>query len=222
MSTVTAERNGNGTALGHVTNDARDLISIEEPYTVEVTVRGTATMLFHRWSVEGIAEKAKAAKGSKAKKTDDVNSYVYRNQAGHICLPGRYLIGSLIDPRNGAAKYRQDPRSPRKSALDLYRAGVIALTELAPIFASGSDAPAKEWDYLDQQRVMVQRNGITRVRPAFLAGWQATFELSVLTPEYINRDQLLDVLTLAGRLVGVADFRPSYGRFQVVSFSVTG
>jgi hypothetical protein len=220
MSTATKERNG--TAVGHVTNDARETIAAEEPYTVEVTIRGAATILFHAWSVEAVAEKAKAAKGSKAKKTDDVESYVYRNQAGHICLPGRYLIGSLTDKRNGAAKYRQDPRSPRKSALDLYKAGVISLTERAPMFSNGSDAPAKEWDYLDQQRVTVQQSSITRVRPAFLAGWQATFELSVLTPEYIGRDQLLDVLTLAGRLVGVGDFRPSYGRFQVTSFNVIG
>ncbi|MBY0512744.1 MAG: hypothetical protein K2P78_02390, partial [Gemmataceae bacterium] len=68
--------------------------------------------------------------------------------------------------------------------------------------------------------VMVQRQGITRSRPAFNAGWRATFLVSVLTPEYVKPSDLLAVLTQAGRLVGVGDFRPTYGRFQVVRFEI--
>lgn len=177
--------------------------------TVEIT--GTAPILFHRWSCESVAEKAAAKKGSKAKKTDDVESYVYRDQEGFICIPGRYLIGSITDPRNGSAKYLQDPRSPRKSALDLFKAGVVSTTLLA---STGK----KSWDYIDQQRVTVQRAGITRCRPALNAGWTATFDLQVLLPEYISPQLLLEVLVQAGRLVGVGDYRPSYGRFSVTSF----
>jgi hypothetical protein len=207
--------------IGPVSNDAADQIANGVPYTAHIRVEGTATLLFHRWSNEAVAEKAAASKGSKAKKEDDVESYVYRNVTGDICLPGRYLLGSMIDPRNGAAKYRQDPRSPRKSALDLFRAGVVATTELAPIHsATNPDAPAKVWDYLDAQRVTVQRAGVTRIRPAFLAGWTAEVSLTVLTPEYIPPALLLDVLTMGGRLVGVGDFRPTYGRFAVTSFDV--
>lgn len=207
--------------IGPVTNDAAEQIQNGAPFTAHVRIQGTSTILFHRWSNEAVAEKAAAAKGSKAKKEDDTESYVYRDRAGHICLPGRYLLGSMIDPRNGAAKYRQDPRSPRKSALDLFRAGVVATTELAPMHsASNPDAPAKVWDYLDAQRVTVQRSGVTRIRPAFLAGWSAEVSLAVLTPEYISPALLLDVLTMGGRLVGVGDYRPTYGRFAVTSFDV--
>lgn len=196
---------------------ADQAIAAEAPYIVEVTIEGTAALLFHRWQDDAVAEKAAAAKGSKAKKTDDVESYVYRDAKGQVCLPGVYLHGSLVDPRNGAAKYRQDPRSPRKSALDLFRAGVVPLTDMAPITTVTGDV-ARTWDYLDKRRVTVQRAGITRVRPAFLAGWRCTMELSVLTPEYIAPAALLETLTMAGRLVGVGDFRPMHGRFQVVRF----
>jgi hypothetical protein len=41
-------------------------------------------------------------------------------------------------------------------------------------------------------------------------------------PEYIPPDGLLDVIVNAGRLVGVGDSRPTYGRFQVVRFELTG
>jgi hypothetical protein len=198
-------------ALQPVTNDAASTVLLEAPYIAEVVIRGVAPLLMHRWSCEDVLEKSKARKGSAAKKTDNVEAYIYRCDDGTIGIPGTYLIGSITDPRNGSAKYLQDPRSPRKSALDLYRAGVVSLTLCASL---GKDS----WDYIDQRRVTVQRAGITRSRPAFNVGWEATFQLEVLTPEYIRPEDLLTVLTQAGRLVGVGDFRPSYGRFQVVRF----
>lgn len=54
----------------------------------------------------------------------------------------------------------------------------------------------------------------------FNVGWRATFEFTVGLPEYVNQQDLLAVLTLAGRAVGIADSRPTYGRFQVVNFTV--
>lgn len=203
----------NGTALADLSNDAASDISATEPYIAEIDVCGTAPILFHRWSNEAVAEKSAAAKGSKAKKEDNIESYVYRCVDKTIGIPGVYLVGSMTDPRNGAAKYRQDPRSPRKSALDLFRAGVVSLTDIASLGTA-------EWDYLDSRRVTVQRSAITRVRPAFLAGWKATFVLSVLTPEYIPPALLLDVLVQAGKLVGMGDFRPTFGRFQITKFEV--
>ena len=135
---TTAEPNGLG---GDVSDSGNDTIKLEEPYRVAVTVTGDAAILFHRWQSDSVEAKANAAKGSAAKKTDDVESYVWRDDNGHLCLPGEYLRGTLIDPRNGAAKYRQDPRSPRKSALDLFRAGIVSLTDLGVITrADGSKA----------------------------------------------------------------------------------
>lgn len=190
------------------TNGGADAIEMTEPYVATVRVRGVADILFHRWNVEAVAEKAAAAKGSKAKKTDNIESYVYRNDAGEICIPGEYLRGAIL----GAAKFKQDPRSPRKSAMDLFKAGVVSLSPLATL-------GIKDWDYEHACRVQVQRNGITRVRPAVKTGWEAEFQLMVNTPEYISPALLNEVIANAGRLIGLADFRPTYGRFQVVSFT---
>lgn len=202
-----------------IDNAASEAIAMGEPYTANITIKGTSALLFHRWNNAAVAEKANAAKGSKAKKTDDIESYVWRDTDGLICLPGHYFVGAITDPRNGAAKYRQDPRSPRKSALDLFRAGVVPLTELAPIRSSSGNV-AESWDYLDERRVTVQRAGVTRVRPAFLAGWEADVQVGVLTPEYIPPMMLHDVVSMAGRLVGVGDFRPTFGRFAITKFDI--
>jgi hypothetical protein len=204
---------------GDVSNGGEATIQLDAPYRVSVTVTGSCEILFHRWQSDSVDAKAAAAKGSKAKKTDDVESYVWRNDANQICLPGEYLRGSLIDPRNGAAKYRQDPRSPRKSALDLYRASIISLTPLAPI-TKADGSIATEWDSLDRRRVTVQRQGVTRERPCFATGWSATVLFMCQSPNYIPPTALHQALNDAGRLVGVGDFRPSFGRFTVTNFEL--
>lgn len=192
---------------GDVSDGGNDMIALSEPYIVETTIVGSASILFHRWNCDAVAAKASAAKGSKAKKSDDTESYVYRNDDGELCLPGEYVRQSILH----AAKFRQDPRSPRKSAFDLYKAGVVALTDLASF-------GTKDWDFLDRRRVVIQRNAVTRERPAMRAGWSVSVQLQVLLPEYIDEHALSDVLTNAGRLVGVGDFRPTFGRFRVEKF----
>jgi len=204
---------------GDVSNAGEATIVADTPYRVAVTIEGDSAILFHRWQSDSIEAKAAAAKGSKTKKTDDVESYVWRNDEGICCLPGEYLRGSMIDPRNGAAKYQQDPRSSRKSALDLFRAGVVSLTDLA-VITKADGTVAKDWDYIDKRRVTVQRAGVTRERPAFNAGWQAEVQFMVLLPGYINPSLLRRTLFDGGRLVGVGDFRPTFGRFSIVRWEV--
>ena len=128
-----------------------------------------------------------------------------------LCMPGENLRQSIIM----AAKYHQDPRSPRKSAMDLYKAGIVATTLLAP-FGKGLVG----WDYEDRRRVMIQRNGVTRVRPAMRAGWKLSFEFMINLPEYIGANDLRAIIEQAGRLIGIGDFRPTFGRFGIVNYSV--
>lgn len=186
------------------TNGGADAIETSLPYIVAVELQGSVPILFHRWNCEAVEAKSKAAKGSRAKKSDDIESYLYRNDAREICIPGEYVRQAIIH----AAKFEQDPRSPRKSAMDLFKAGIIALTPLASL---GKLEP----DFLDTRRVMIQRNGITRTRPAMKDGWSAQFDIMVNLPEYVPPIFLRRVLDNAGRLIGLGDFRPTYGRFVV-------
>ena len=189
------------------TNDSKKLIEFEEPYLLKATIEGTADLLFHRWSNEDVAEKSAARKGSKAKKTDNIESYVHRNELGNLSLLGEQFRMALI----ASAKFKQDPRSPRKSASDLYKAGILILNTYA-------DLGKKEWDYIDQRRVVIQRSAITRSRPALKKGWTCEIEIQVNLPEYISHEEVYELLVLAGRVNGVGDFRPTYGRFIVTNF----
>lgn len=160
-----------------------------------------------------MAAKSAAAKGSTAKRSDNIEAYVWRvdpmNARSNIGIPGEYLRGAIVN----AAKFRQDPRSPRKSAMDLFRAGVVPLTNVASLGRS-------TWEFVDKRRAVVQRSAVTRQRPGFNTGWRASFDLQIGLPEYIGSADLLEVVNLAGRVIGLADNRPTYGRFQVTGFKV--
>lgn len=194
-------------ALKEPTDGGNAVIAYSEPYAVAVTVEGSADFLFHRWNSEAVDEKAKAAKNSAGKKIDNIESYVYRTEVGELAIPGEYLRGAIIN----AAKFRQDPRSPRKSAMDLFKAAIVVTTPLASL-------GVVDWDYLDKRRVMIQRQGVNRVRPAMRAGWTVTFDLLVMLPEYVDRGMLRETIESAGRLIGIGDFRPTFGRFGITNF----
>lgn len=206
-----AEKNRIVGAIGgeSPTNGASNGVELAMPYRVEITIEGTAPILFHRWNCESVESKSKAKKGSAEKKSDDVESYVYRNEKGELCVPGEYLRMAIV----GAAKFQQDPRSPRKSAADLFKAAIISLTPLASL-------GVKDWDFMDKRRVCIQRNAITRSRPAMKEGWTATFILMVNLPEYIDQALLNSTIQQAGKLIGLGDFRPSFGRFNITSFEI--
>ena len=198
------------TVLEPVTNGAKAQIEAGLPYRATITVEGVAPLLFHAWNIEAVKEKGAASKGSKAKKSDDLESYVYRTEKGTLGLKGESLHRAIC----AVGKFHQDPRSPRKSAHDLLMSAVFPLSILA-------DTGATTWDFVHQARVVVQRNAITRSRPALNTGWRATFELAVQLPEYVSPQFLNELVMQAGKLNGMGDHRPTYGRFQVVEFKVS-
>ena len=189
------------------TNGAEEFIAMSQPYVAQIMLQGSCDMIYHRYNCEAQIAKQSALKNSKAKTTDDLETYVDRDDAGELCMPGSYVRGAVVN----AARFKQDPRSPRKSASDLTKAGVIVLTQLASF-------GQKDWDYEDMRRAVVQRAAINRVRPALKQGWKVTVDVLVATPEYISPEWLHDVVSMAGRLVGVGDHRPTYGRFFIAAF----
>jgi hypothetical protein len=103
-------------------------------------------------------------------------------------------------------------------AKELVQAGVICEEIMSPILVDGE--PTIDWDYLDKQRVTIMRSAITRVRPAFTKGWQCNFTLTVILPEYINLAFLRTLVDGAGKFIGLADFRPTYGRFAITRWEI--
>ena len=193
--------------IGPVSNGAVRTIEEGRPYRILVTVQGLAPILLRAWNIEAVKAKSDSVKGGIAKKTDDLESYVYRLPNGNIGLMGDSLRACLA----AAGRYKQDPRSPRKSASDLIKAGLIPLTPLA-------DTGVKDWDTVARHRVVIQRASITRSRPSLNIGWKATFDMLVNSPQYLTPTFIQELLKDAGTICGLGDYRPTYGRFAVSRF----
>lgn len=184
-----------------------DLLGRE--YAVEVTVVGTTPMLMHRYDVEAVKSKGRAAKNSAEKKSDDLESYVTRDpdDRRQIGVEGSAIKACLRE----AARSVPDPRSPRKSARDLVATGI----RVEPFVVRLGKTT---WDYVDERRVRVQGSAVARQRPAFKEGWKLTFRVIVLAGEYIDLGWLSDLVTRAGRFQGLLDARQiGYGLFRVES-----
>jgi len=117
------------------------VVALDASYAVEVVLVGTAAILFHRWDDASVERKSKAAKGSQAKKSDDVESYVYRTIDGEIGIPSKNFKACLRE----AGRSLPDPRSPRKSARDLVQSAIqiegVQLAGLPVVFP----IPAPGW-----------------------------------------------------------------------------
>lgn len=203
-------KNGKVATLDPVSNGAETAILSGKPYRLDVEVQGVAPLLMHGWNIEAVEQKAKAAKGSKEKKSDDLESYVYRTPSGELALKGDALRAAMAL----AGKFKQDPRSPRKSAHDLVKSGLIPLDEFASL-------GVKEWDYIARHRVVVQRNSITRSRPALNIGWKCDFSMMVTLPEYLTVPFIQDLISDAGKFCALGDYRPTFGRFTTTSFKTS-
>ena len=73
----------------------------------------------------------------------------------------------------------------------------------------------EQGDFLDYRRVAMNKTrSVMRARPIFRS-WALEFDLLIDDSE-MNVTQVKDCLTTAGRLIGLSDHRPKYGRFQVM------
>lgn len=194
-----------------IANGASDVIACSVPYRLGVGIVGTADLIMHRYDPDSVEAKGRAAKGSSAKKEDDIASYAYRDDDDYLGIPGVALAAAI----NLAGKYMQDPRSPRQSAFDLCRAGVVPLTVIARL-----QPETTVWDYDHKARVQVNRSAVTRVRPAMRTGWRAELDLMVTTPEYLPLNVMAKLLDDASRPVVQQTTEPTYGRFAVIEMTV--
>jgi len=71
------------------------------------------------------------------------------------------------------------------------------------------------WDanYKDLRRVGNQQNSVMRCRPMF-PSWAVTVPI-IIEPSIIDQRDLIELAHRAGRMIGLGDYRPRFGRFTV-------
>ena len=189
-------------------------------YTVDVKIKGTAPLLQHRFPVPDLATMSKGGQKSTGAKdyTEEWRDYLYVTTDGQVYQPATHIEAAMV---KAAVNFKITGKRG-KTYKDLFRAAVFVTPEqiLHGMETPESlDADADKPFYLDLRPVVIQRSRVVRIRPAFKAGWELEFTIECLDDE-ISPELLHDVLILAGRTVGIGDYRPKFGRFSVVRFEV--
>jgi hypothetical protein len=97
---------------------------------------------------------------------------------------------------------------------------VVVLAEALPIQYPGRNGRVQTiqelWDgnYKDYRRVGNQSNSVMRSRPMFPAGWQLDVPIALETT-ILDREQFALIAHRAGLMIGLGDYRPRFGRFEV-------
>jgi hypothetical protein len=71
-----------------------------------------------------------------------------------------------------------------------------------------------DFDNVDYRTIKVQTSRVMRARPKVPVGWQTTHHFE-LFDDVLDKRDLVNVMDSAGRLYGLGDWRPTYGRFTV-------
>lgn len=123
---------------------------------------------------------------------------------GRPCIPGEVIEASLV---NAAKKQRMG---------DQAKAGLMC-DGMYQLEYDGPTDPMELWEdkrFRFVRGVRVQRNRVMRTRPKF-DNWSAEIEIKFL-PDIINERQIREIAVIAGDIIGVGDWRPKYGRFEVL------
>ncbi len=123
---------------------------------------------------------------------------------GEPCLTGELIEGCIIRGAVGKKRSKQA------------KAGVLCLGAF-PLEYEGPRDPLELWKHEAfrlQAGVRVGGSRIIRTRPVF-SEWSAEVEVR-FNPSLLNPAEIQEFLTAAGELEGVGDWRPRFGRFEVV------
>lgn len=190
-------------------------------YTIDVKVKGVAPLLQHRFPMPELANMSKGGRKQTGATdyTQEWREYLYSDSQGNIFQPGTHFEAAMI---KAAAGFKITGKRG-KTYKDLFSASVFVTPEEIPHGLTVPDELDADGDkplYLDMRPVVVNRARVVRLRPAFREGWELEFGITVIDDQ-INDELLQDILSLAGKTVGIGDYRPKFGRFSVAKFEVS-
>ena len=180
------------------------------------TIKGVSPLMLHNGEMANplndIVQEMKKITGKRKKTEDDLRDLanlewrggLYINSDGIPCVPSNLLKATLVS----AAK---------KSRLGKQFTAGLFIYDNPIIEHSGQhrtiDDLQQDPKHRDQRMVKVQTSKILRTRPIF-PEWKLTFEVAFL-PDVISEQDVDQAIETAGYIIGIADYRPEFGRFEV-------
>ena len=127
-----------------------------------------------------------------------------------VYIPGENILTCLA---TGAKTFRKG------SAIEKYvrvKESVIPLDYGARLTL---EQLKENYDFRDVRPVVIGRARVIRTRPRFHKGWRAAFILEY-DEKNIDTGSIMQALEYAGHFIGLGDYRPRYGLFEVTAEEV--
>lgn len=172
---------------------------------------GISPLLVH--NPAGMRPGSEAGLGTKRIPTpeEEAKAGLYVNDKGEFFVRANSFRSAIIG-KGGSASGR---KIGKRTANQCVAAGFFIQHDEAILTHPDTGKPLKEYR-IDSRRAVVQGNGIVRSRPCF-DRWATTITCEI-DEDFIRKDQILELLKIAGKISGVGDYRPQckgmFGRFD--------
>lgn len=170
---------------------------------VNVKIKGIAPLLQNRFVGE---EESVSERTGVVDRSEDWKQALYIDEKIGIYEPSEHIWGSMIR----AASNFQIPGRGKKTYKDLIKSGLVIEPDKIPL-------GKKEPDEIDKRPVVVRGSRIIRQRPMMKEGWKLTFTIGILD-EQLPLEAVKRILEYSGQYIGIGDYRPRFGRFEVTEF----
>ena len=180
-------------------------------------IKGTGMIIFNRPNDMNIS----AAEKQDQKKEDPLlrerrvwREKLYVNHEGEIVLPGNNFHQGLMD----ATRYwgMKIAGAGQKTYTNLVKAGVICSELHFGVAADAESVIGFGANVNGNPSAIGGGKKVWRIRPALAPGWTATGEITVLDGR-LTKDVMKTILTFYSVFVGLGDWRPQQGRFELIS-----
>ena len=180
-------------------------------------ITGQAPLLMHNARLsdplDPIAREMKKISGKRTKTDSDHEELarleflggIYYNEESGVYVPGANLWATLI----GGGKITKQGTAVQR--------GLIVSDNALTLIYNGPSTPEELYahgEFTSRLSVKVGQNRVMRTRPMF-EDWRLNAEIQV-DETVLNLDSVVELARNAGEMVGLGDYRPSYGRFNVV------
>lgn len=163
---------------------------------VKIKIKGVAPLLMNRYANE--------IKSQKKIDIFDVNEEVkkacyYDEKMGYYA-PSSWIEGAI---REAAKSFKAKGKQTLKN------------TVIATVFCDKEKIPLnKKYDEIDSRFARIQRQGIVKSRPKWNT-WELEFILN-FDADRVSKETLLEIIAEAGEVKGIGDYRPKFGRFEIM------
>ena len=174
-----------------------------------VTIKGIAPLLQHRFSEEKLTSVTKRTGDKKLTAEDKkiaAEQFLYLDNKGKVSQPASHIEGAMIK----AATEIKMAGSGKKSYKDLIKGACFVFPEYIP-------HKNQKWEVDARSVVNPTTRGRTMSYRPRLEEWELNFELQV-NDDRADEHAIKQILEIAGLQRGIGSYRPRFGRFSVEKF----